>query len=121
MQQITSITDAPNQQMTISLQDGTKLSMSFGYSKENYGWYFTNLNWNNGVWVECGRRIVNSGNMLRQYKNILTFGLACFTAGNREPTQIEDFSSGASSLYVLTPAEVLAFESYLQGLKNAQT
>ncbi|HVN66749.1 MAG TPA: hypothetical protein VMT55_00125 [Candidatus Sulfotelmatobacter sp.] len=120
MLQITGITQDPAQQMTVSMPDGTKLLLGLQFWDQNYGWYFTGLNWNNGQWIENGRRVVSHPNMLRNYRFQIPFGIACFTIGDREPTQIQDFASGASSLYILTAAEVLDVEKFIQGLKIAQ-
>lgn len=120
MLQITGITADPIQQVTISMPDGTKLIMGLQFWDQNIGWYFTVLNWNNGSWIENGRRVVSHPNILRNYRNRLNFGLACQTIGNREPTQIQDFATGASSLFILTPTEVLEVETFLQGRKIAQ-
>jgi hypothetical protein len=119
MNPVPGLTASPSQQQTIVLPDGTKLLMQLEYNQLQQGWFFLELDWNSGQWVENGRRIVNHGNMLRQYKNILDFGLACFTVGNREPTQLQDFSSQNSVMYVLTAAEVLAYEAFLEQQKNA--
>lgn len=127
MLQITGVTADPSQQLTVSMPDGTKLILNMQYIDQNSGWYFNpqaegafGLNWNNQTWVENGRRIVSHPNMLRNYRLQIPFGLACFTTGNREPTQIQDFASGASNLYVLTAAEVAEVETFLQGQKIAQ-
>lgn len=139
MNLINGITDQASQSITVPLPDGTKLVMNLMYLDQNMGWYFLpsnntatdlsnyGLNWNNGQWKENGRRIVSHPNMLRQYRNIINFGLACgyatapiFASNMREPTNIQDFSSGAFALYTLTAAEVAAFESFLQAQKNAQ-
>jgi hypothetical protein len=117
MNLITGITAQPNQQTAVILPDGTRLVIQLLYSTQQMGWFFASLNWNNGQWQEGARRIVNHGNMLRQYKDILDFGIACFTVGNREPTNIQDFYSGTSKLYILTPQEVKDFEIFLQGQK----
>ena len=119
MQQIQGITSQPNQQMTIKLPGGTSLILSMLYRTSQSGWFFTGLNWNNGQWVENGRRVVSHLNMLRQYINQIPFGLACFTTNNREPTQQQDFASGASGLYLLSASEVQEVETLIQGLKNA--
>jgi hypothetical protein len=117
MQTINGITDAPFQQMTIPLPGGTDLTLQMYFRESQNGWFFTSLNWNNGQWVENGRRIVTHPNMLRTYQNIIPFGIACFTDNNREPTQQEDFASGASTLNLLTASEVQSVEKFIQGLK----
>ena len=119
MQQITGLTDKPTQTTTVILPDGTQLILSIFYIAQQLGWYFTSINWNNGTFTENGRRIVNHGNMLRQYRNILNFGLACFTVGNREPTQIEDFNTETSNLYLLSASEVQDYETFLGKQKYA--
>lgn len=119
MQLINGLTSNPKQQIPVILADGTTLNIGLAFFSMQSGWFFTSLNWNNGQWVENGRRVVSHPNMLRQYRNIIPFGLACFTTGNREPTQQQDFSSGASALYILSASEVLDFEVWLQGRKNA--
>ena len=75
------------------------------YFDQNSGWYFQGLNWNNGQWQENGRRIVSHPNMLRQYRNILTFGLACgyttspaFRELHEGPTNIQDLRPGFFAL-----------------------
>ena len=95
------------------LPDGSNLLIQIYYRQQQTGWFFNQILW--GKFELDGLAITNSPNMLRQWKNIIPFGLACFTQGNREPTQLEDFSSGASSIYVLTAEEVQQFEDYLSG------
>lgn len=111
MNRIINITDDSSQSQSFTLPDGTILTFTMTYFPQQYGWFFTsfiygNLNIN-------GLRICNNPNMLRQWENLIPFGLACYTAGNREPTQQQDFSSGASSLYILTSAEVQAYSEFL--------
>lgn len=119
MQQIQGITAQPNQQMTVTLPDGSPLVITMLYRESQTGWYFTALNWNSGQWIENGRRVVTHPNMLRQYENQIPFGLACYTVNNREPTQLQDFLSGASGLFLLTAAEVQEVEALIQAVKNA--
>ena len=125
MQRINGITTYPNQNLTLKLLDGTVLQMNLIYRETQNGWFFGGLNWNNGQWIENGRRVVTHPNMLRQYKNLIPFGLACFTVNNREPTQQQDFVApstsipSASSLFLLTASEVASIETSISKLKNA--
>ncbi len=131
MNQVTGLTSEPNQSMTISMPDGSKLFLALQYFDQNMGWYFhasapnTGINWNGitPAFQENGRRIVTHPNMLRNYRLQINFGIACFTIGNREPTNIQDFitvapaTAPASSLYILTASEVQAVELFLENGK----
>lgn len=113
MQQIQQITKNPRQANTFILSDGSSLQMTIRFAPMQYGWFIDYLDFNNGEFILRGLRITNSPNMLRQWKNIIPFGLACFSTGQREPSQEEDFSSASSILYLLTEAEVEEYEEYL--------
>jgi hypothetical protein len=112
MLQIQQITDAPLQNQTLILPDGTSLSLSLYFRPMQFGWFITQLIYNDFVLREL--RITNNPNMLYQFKNQIPFGLACFSLQNREPTQQNDFVSGASTLYVLTSEEVAQYAELLQ-------
>lgn len=113
MNALQQITDAPVQQQTVALSDGTTFSISIKYVPQQYGWFITSLTY--GDFTLSGYRIVNSPNMLNQYRNEIPFGLACATAGNREPTQQQDFSSGASTIFLLSAEEVQQYTRFLIG------
>lgn len=105
------VTNDALQQQTLVLDDGTSFSIQMYYRPIQQGWFINSLVY--GAFTLNGMRIVNSPNMLNQWRNKLPFGLACFTDGNREPTLQQDFSSTAAKLYVLTQAEVIEFAAYL--------
>lgn len=111
MYQVQQITSAPLQNLVMTLPDGTKIYMTIYYVQRQVGWFITSFTY--GSFTLQGIRITNSFNILRQWINELPFGLACFSAGTREPTNINDFSQAYSNLYILTDAEVLEYESYL--------
>jgi len=113
MNLIQNITTAANQTQSVVLPDGSAFTFTMYFSANQLGWFITNLVYN--TFVLNGMRITNNPNLLYQYQNQLPFGIACYTAGNREPTQQQDFSSGASGLYLLSKAEVLAYTAYING------
>lgn len=113
MNLINNITAYPNQQITFVLGDGTTFQLSLYYVPMQYGWFITNLTY--GTFVLNNIRITNNANMLYQWQNLIPFGLACFSPSQREPSQLQDFSSGASNLYVLTKAECEAYAAYIRG------
>lgn len=57
-----------------------------------------------------GITLLTSPNVLRSYKNIIPFGIACLTDDAEDPRNLNDFESGYASLYLLTQEEVEAIE-----------
>ena len=113
MYQITNLSSDAQQSQVLTLYDGTILTMQLYYNVSQLGWFMT-LTWNN--FQINNFRICNSPNMLNQYRNQLSFGILCTTADPREPTQILDFSSGTSSLYIINANEVLEYQFLLSGI-----
>lgn len=109
---IPQITDAPLQTQTLVLADGSSLQMTIYFVPMQYGWFITELTY--GSFTLNSLRITNNPNMLRQFKNQIPFGLACFSKADREPSQQADFLSGASKLYILSSNEVQEYEDFLQ-------
>lgn len=113
MYKIQNLTSDARQRQTMVLPDGTQILISLYFCPMQLSWYVPRLEY--GDFVLNNMRIVNSPNMLHQYRNKIPFGLACFSNSNREPSLLEDFSSEASTLYILTEAECQAFTEYLSG------
>lgn len=113
MNQLQQITSDPYQTQEFIMPDGTSFTMTLRYAPMQYGWYIEELVY--GDFRIKGIRVCNSPNMLYQFKNQIPFGLACFTKGNREPTQQQDFSSQTAILYLLTEEEVEEYAEYLSG------
>lgn len=109
---VNQITSSPFQTQNLILPDSTVVTITLYFIPMQYGWFITKLVYGN--FVLQGLRISNSPNMLLQYQNQIPFGLACYSTNNREPSQQEDFSSGASQLYILDSAEVAEYYLYLQ-------
>lgn len=113
MYQIQQITVDPFQRRTLVLPDGNQISLTLAFYPMQLGWFVTELTYQ--TFVLRGLRITVSPNMLFQFKNQIPFGLACFAQQNREPTQQQDFSSGAAKLYLLTQEDVEQFSELLSG------
>lgn len=111
MYKIDKITADPKQTQTLLLTDGSVISLSMEWKDVCLGWFITNITFQD--FVLNGMRITTSPNMLRQFKNVIQFGLCCLTEDNQEPNTIQDFVSGRASLYLLTADDVQAYEDYL--------
>lgn len=108
---VQNITTSPLQTQNLTLPDSTIITLQLYFIPMQSGWFITNLTY--GTFVLNGMRITNNSNLLLQFQNIIPFGLACYSTANREPSLQQDFSSGASKLYVLDAAEVAEYYALL--------
>lgn len=113
MYKILQITEDPLQDFNLVLLDGSSLQLEIYFRPMQYGWFINSLVYSASGFTLQGLRITTSPNMLNQFRNQIPFGLACYTQTNREPTQQQDFSSGASQLFILTAAEVAEYAEVL--------
>ena len=114
---IQKITTDALQKQTFVLPDGSKIVTTIAFIPMQFGWFIRDLTYAQGVinFEIQNLRITNSPNMLHQFRNQIPFGLACFSTNDREPSQQQDFSSGASVLYILTPDEVVEYTEIISG------
>jgi hypothetical protein len=113
MFQIQNLTSDSRQKQTLVLPDGSQIQISIYFVPMQFGWFITSLIYKD--FTLNNLRISNSPNMLHQFRNQIPFGLACFSAQNREPSLSDDFSSGASKLFVLDANEVNYYAELLSG------
>ena len=98
----------PKQEITVMLDDNTRIPLTFEYRPNQIGWLFR-FEYNNNKYKNI--RCTTSFNILRAYRNWLPFGLRCDTQDSLEPMDLTDFSSGYATIYVLTPEDVNTTES----------
>ena len=110
---VSSLSQDYKQEVTLNLYDGSSLRLNIEYKPMQYGWFITELSWNDFKLTNI--RIVNSPNLLHQWKNKISFGLACFSVNKREPMLLEDFSSSSSKLYILDKNETKLYAGVLSG------
>jgi len=112
MQIITGITDAPKQNISIPLPDGTSVSLALTFTPQQAGWFF-NIAYSTAtiIFQANGNRLCASPNILRQYQNIIPFGISCLTAGNVEPTTQTTFSDGTVTLLLLDQTDIADVEA----------
>lgn len=103
MKQIQGLTSQPKQQFTIPLVDGSRVSCYMEYRTQQSGW-FLDLTWQD--WTLNGMRVFASPNMLRQWQDIIPFGLAVLTTGNVEPLNSTDFSDATAVMVLLEGADI---------------
>ena len=108
MQKITSITNRSKQHFTLVLENNEHVDFTLYYLPRQQSWFY-NFTYKD-LTVNCSRMTL-SFNALRQYKRLIPFGFAFVAEGSVEPFDINDFSSGRVSMYVLNSDEVKQIES----------
>ena len=109
MKIIQGITDAPNQQMDVLIEGGTVATLTLYYREQQQAWFY-DINWN-GNFICSGRQVVVHPNMLRQFRNLIPFGLAAFSPSNLEPLSQNAFADGTGTLVLLNATDVTNAES----------
>ncbi len=110
MQQVTAITDDPNQTLGIILPDGSTVSMTLNYIPAQQGWFYS-LSY--GSFEANLMRIVVSPNMIRRFRNIIPFGLAVTTIDGYEVINQSDWVSGRAQMYALFGTDIQAVETLI--------
>jgi hypothetical protein len=115
---LTGLTDDPNQEYPITLPDGSTVTMDLQYWPQQNGWYY-DLSWDgqSPPWQLNGMQLVANPNILRQWKNVIPFGLTVGTLNGQDPTSQEDFVNGNCTMILLNASDVAMIEStYFPGL-----
>ena len=112
MQQITNLSDEADQLTRVVLDDGSVVTFEIFYLPTIERWAFNfshpDLTVNN--LIMCA-----GPNILRDFRNVISFGLGCYTTDGADPFYIEDFASGRVTLFVLNASEVAFFETNVFG------
>jgi hypothetical protein len=109
MKIITGLSEQPKQQSTLVLADGTRAVWSISYVSQQTGWFY-DLSWN-GTVIATGQRMVSSPNILRQYINKISFGIAVISPNQLEPTTQTALADGSITCYLLEGADLEAIET----------
>lgn len=116
MKRITVVGSENNQVFTMNTQSGKTVYFLLKYKEQQSGWFIS---------IECDNfkvnnlRVVTSGNMLHQFRNLIDFGLKIDCEGNSDPVLRDDFSSKRATIYLLDSSEVTAFSEVISGQASA--
>lgn len=105
---VAGITSQPKQQLSLVLEDGSTVAALIEYRPQQIGW-FADFTW--GTWIARGIRLTSSPNLLRQYRQVIPFGLAIIMANNVDPLNVTDFADGTATVFLLNADDVLAVEA----------
>jgi len=112
MLQITEITAEPKQKHAVDIVGYEPATFFFEFRPNQNAW-FLSLIWSS--FATYNIQIAKNYNLLRQFKNVIPFGLTIHTKSGQDPMQEDSFSSGDVQFYILSSSEVAEVETALYG------
>lgn len=112
MRYIEIASNSPNVVIRIGLEDGGTIQLTLNFRSNQRCWFYSILG-SSGFTVN-NRRLVNSPNMLRQFRRNINFGLSCVVSDGGEPWFLDDFINGRVKIYELSLADVATVEAHLK-------
>ena len=108
MQQLNNLTDDADQLTTVTLPDGSPLQLELVYRPAVQRWF---LSLSHATLTLNGYGIAVGPNILRPWKNVITFGIAILSATGLDPINVTDFQDGTVTVNILSSDEVAQVES----------
>lgn len=112
---VQDITNYPTQNKVMNLADGSQITITMAFVPMQKSWVIRYLEY--GDFIVRNVKMVKNPNILRQFKNIIPFGIAIDSTQDRDPMFVEDFSTQTFSMFILSREEVQAYEDFLSGLQ----
>jgi hypothetical protein len=113
MKLITEITNQYKQKFVLVTEDNQNVNFELNYSDQQQGWFF---DLSIGDFQLNGQRLCIHPNILRQFRRILTFGLACSSEGKIEPYFRDDMANGRVNLILLNQDDIVEVENRISNL-----
>ena len=110
MRFLNRITNDAHQRYFLTGNDDETITMTLRYLPSQESW-FMDIAYND--FTVFGLRVVKSINLLRQWRNILPFGISCYSKDILDPVFIDDFQSERCALHLLDAEEVQILEDRL--------
>ena len=104
---INKITAAPSQIATLTGIPGVNITMRLRFLPRVQQWV---ADFDDGTIQIYGVSVMCSVNLLRQWKNVIPYGISCIVANGLDPYQVTDFASQAANLYLLDATDVATIE-----------
>jgi len=103
MKKLDSLTSDAKQVLKIPTTNGSIITLTLEFIASQRGWFYS-VDYP-GFTGLSKRRLVNSPNMLRQFRGVLPFGLACYVTDGQEPVFVDDFTNDRVKIYILDGAD----------------
>lgn len=110
MYQIEGLTADAKQTVKLTADGRDLVTLTLEYCEQQRGWWYSIDYLDFSV---SQRRLVASPNTLRQFRNIIPFGLLCNVSDGQEPVLKDDFATGRVKLYVLNAEDIASAEDFI--------
>jgi len=107
MRQITTLNNSSHQQFDFALEGYDSVRVYLEFKPQQYGWFMT-LTW--GSFVLSNERLSVSDNLLRQFRDMIPFGIMITGIDAIDPSSIDSWIDN-NFFYFLTADEVLEVEA----------
>lgn len=104
---INSLTNDSFQNFNLTGIPGVQIQVLLKFLPRVQRWF---MDISYGTFQANGIGVVSSPNLLRQWKNIIPFGIACINVNGLDPYAIDDWVNGASSFLLLDSVDVANVE-----------
>lgn len=113
---IDNLTDAANQQTALQMPDGTTGTLALVYNGATQRWVFSVTHQGFQGGALNGQMLCVHPNILRNFKNLIPFGLAVVTSSGSDPVSVQDFANGSAQIFLLDASDVAAIEESFYGV-----
>lgn len=112
MQLISGITSDPKQEISIPLPSGDYFTFRLQFRPQQRGWFYDiAYSTRTNSFAVNGRRLVTTPNLLRQFQDIIPFGLSVVTQNDAEPTTQSGLADGTVTLLLLDSDDIAEIEA----------
>lgn len=105
---VNKITQDASQIMVLTGITGIQITVTLRYMPRIQQWI---MGVDDGTTFIQGISVVNGLNILRQWKNVISYGIQCTTNTGVDPYLVTDFANQVANLYLLDADDVAAIES----------
>lgn len=105
---INKITSSPNQLLTLTGIPGYQIAMTLQFMPRTQQWV---MGLSYPGFAARGLAVVGGLNLLRQWKNVIPFGISCVCSDGLDPYQVSDFANQRANLYLLNKSDVEQIET----------
>ena len=109
MKKIVTLSNESKQSFKFALDGFESVEVILEFKLSQNAWYYSII-W--GTFEIRNGRIVTGLNLLRQYRNIIPFGILIYHPDNIDPMLLDDFQYNGFEFYMLEAADLPLAEAY---------